>query len=131
MGNFLESLGITNPFGGSSEDKAKEDLLRDPGSPPTGNNAVVGAGIDKGSGPDEREISQTSASSGGSGGLFGNASANLGDVGLGTSSATSGDIKSTFDQSFSFAGPVVNKSPWWLVPAVAAAGVGLFIWRRK
>lgn len=33
-----------------------------------------------------------SSSSGGSGGIFGNASASLGDVGIGTSSATSGNI---------------------------------------
>lgn len=53
--------------------------------------------------------SATSSSSGGEGGLFGNASASLGDVGIGTSAAESGDVNTRSTRTFSFAGPTKNK----------------------
>lgn len=85
--------------------------------------------IDKGSSTDDRQISQNPSSSGGQGGLFGNASAAIGDVGIGTSSATSGDATSSVSKQFSFAGPVVNKVPEWVTYAGLALAA-FYVFKR-
>ena len=58
---------------------------------------------------DNRQISQAPSSSGGEGGIFGNASAAIGDIGLGTSSAALGDTNFDTTRYFNFSAPVVNK----------------------
>tara|TARA_R110000772_G_scaffold264301_2_gene384777 strand:+ start:3032 stop:3301 length:270 start_codon:yes stop_codon:yes gene_type:complete len=76
--------------------------------------------------------SATSSSSGGEGGLFGNASASLGDVGIGTSAAESGDVNDKSTRNFSFAGPVVNQGipKNWLYIGAAVAAFWFFKGRK-
>ena len=62
------------------------------------------------SGTDARQITQQPSSSGGSGGIFGNASAAIGDIGIGSSSAELGDTNLNMQRDFSFAAPVVNNA---------------------
>jgi hypothetical protein len=71
---------------------------------------------------DQRTISQNPSSSGGEGGLFGNASAAIGDVGLGNSSAELGDTITNLADRFSFAGPTINKTDYMKL-AIALGGV--------
>lgn len=74
--------------------------------------------------------SATSSSSGGEGGLFGNASASVGDVGIGTSAAESGDVNTRSTKMYSFAGPTINRNsmPVW---GWAVLGLGAFWFLKK
>ena len=59
-------------------------------------------------GTDARQITQQPSSSGGSGGIFGNLSAAVGDIGIGSSSAEMGDTNLNTRRDFNLAGPVVT-----------------------
>ena len=65
------------------------------------------AGFDN-TGTDARQITQAPSSSGGSGGIFGNASAAIGDIGIGSSSAEMGDTIFDTNRNFNFSGPTVT-----------------------
>lgn len=67
---------------------------------------------------DQRQISQTPSSSGGEGGIFGNASAAIGDVSASIGGAsTTGDVYTTTTQG----GLVYKKGfEWWQVGLVVA-----------
>ena len=128
MGLLDSILGKKDPDLTSQEEWLRRN---ETGGAPVGNNAPSGAGIDKTNSEDDRKQDQTSSSSGGEGGLFGNASANLGDVGFGNSSATSGDAFSSINKDFTISGPTINKSPAWLPFAAVGFGLLFFLKGRK
>lgn len=82
-------------------------------------------------GTDGRQISQTPSSSGGTGGIFGNASAAIGDVGVGTSAAEVGDTTFNTRRDFNFSGPVVNRDNNQQLIILGAFVLGGFFLAKK
>lgn len=73
------------------------------------------------------------SSSGGQGGIFGNASAAIGDLGLGNSEASTGDIAASISKYLNIAAPVQNKgiNTTYLIYGALAFGVYLFAKRKR
>jgi|GEM_PF-3445776 len=80
-----------------------------------------------------RNDNLSASSSGGSGGIFGNASASasIGDVGLGNSEASTGDVRQTNRRNSFRAAPVFNNANnMQLVIVAVAALAGLYVAKK-